>query len=330
MEENVAKSKHKTNCKDEKGMKEKELFKELSSLVTEQRNRASMDIDIMDTEDIVRVINNEDKTVAEVVEKEIPYIVKSIDIITNAFKKGGRLIYAGAGTSGRMGVLDASECPPTFGVDPEMVQGIIAGGYGALRSAVEGAEDFEANGRQAIRELHITDKDVVCGIAASRRTPYVQGVLKEAKGLGAKTIMLVCNPREDVNIEVDVAICPVVGPEVLMGSTRMKSATAQKMILNMLTTTSMIKLGKVYENMMIDLQQNNLKLVERSKKIIMMAAGIEYQEASNFLKNAGGHVKSAILMAITGLTLEESKQLLSQNEGFIKKALNVHKKAEQQ
>ena len=306
-------------------MKEKELFQELSTLVTEQRNPASMDIDIMNTEDIVRVINNEDKTVANIVEKEIPYIVEAVDIITKSFKNNGRLIYAGAGTSGRMGVLDASECPPTFGVNPEMVQGIIAGGYGALRTAVEGAEDFEKNGKEAIGEMNITPKDVVCGIAASRRTPYVHGVVKEAKRLGAKTIIIVCNPREDVNIDVDVAICPVVGPEVVMGSTRMKSATAQKMILNILTTTAMIKLGKVYENMMIDLQQNNLKLVERSKKIIMMATGVAYPEATKFLDNSGGHVKSAMLMALTGLSLEESKQLLLQNEGFIKRALNAHK-----
>jgi len=308
-------------------MKEKELFKELSTLVTEQRNPASMDIDIMDTEGIVRVINNEDKTVATVVEKEIPYIVQAVDIITKAFKKGGRLIYAGAGTSGRMGVLDASECPPTFGVSPEMVQGIIAGGYGALRTAVEGAEDFEVNGRDTIREMNISSNDVVCGIAASRRTPYVHGVVKEAKQLGAKTVIIVCNPREDVNIDVDVAICPVVGPEVVMGSTRMKSATAQKMVLNILTTSAMIKLGKVYGNMMIDLQQNNLKLVERSKNIIMMATGLEYQKAAQYLDDSKGHVKSAILMALTGLSLDKSEQLLLENDGFIKKALNTHKES---
>ena len=302
-------------------MNEKELFQELSTLVTEQRNQASMNIDVMETEEIVRLINNEDKMVALVIEQEIPYITEAIDIVTTAFKNGGRLIYAGAGTSGRMGVLDAAECPPTFGVKPDMVQGIIAGGYGALRTAVEGAEDFEENGRNAIREMNITAKDVVCGIAASRRTPYVHGVVKEAKKLGAKTIIVVCNPREHVNIDVDVAICPVVGPEVIMGSTRMKSATAQKMILNMLTTASMIKLGKVYENMMIDLQQNNLKLVERSKKIIMMATNVTYNEAAKFLTDANGHVKSAILMALTGLSLEGSQRILAENDGFIKKAL---------
>jgi len=190
---------------------------------------------------------------------------------------------------------------------------------------VEGAEDFEENGREAIGKMNVNSNDVVCGIAASRRTPYVHGVLKEARHLGAKTIIIVCNPRADVNIDVDVAICPVVGPEVVMGSTRMKSATAQKMILNILTTTSMIKLGKVYENMMIDLQQNNLKLVERSKKIIMMASGISYPEAATLLNDSKGHVKSAILMALTSLNYEESKELLSQHDGFIKKALNAQK-----
>lgn len=306
-------------------MKEKELFQELSTLVTEQRNPLSIDIDIMETEEIVRLINKEDKTVANIVEGEIPYIVEAIELITKSFKNGGRLIYAGAGTSGRLGVLDAAECPPTFGVNPEMIQGIIAGGYEALRTAVEGAEDFEENGKNAIREMKVTTKDVVCGIAASRRTPYVHGAIKEARRVGAKTIMIVCNPREDLNINVDVAICPVVGPEIVMGSTRMKSATAQKMILNILTTTSMIKLGKIYENMMIDLQQNNLKLVERSKKIIMMATEISYTEATEYLNDAGGHVKSAILMALTGLNLAKSKQLLSNHDGFIKKALNAWK-----
>lgn len=307
-------------------MKENDLFNELSTLVTEGRNPRTNDIDIMDTIDIVRLINSEDKKVAEIVEGEIPYIAEAVEIITSSFKKGGRLIYAGAGTSGRMGVLDAAECPPTYGVDPEMVQGIIAGGYGALIKAVEGAEDFEENGRKAIAEMNITKKDVVCGIAASRRTPYVIGAVKEAKEKGARTLMVVCNPREDITVDVDVAICPVVGPEVIMGSTRMKSATAQKMVLNILTTASMIRMGKVYQNMMIDLQQNNLKLVERSKKIIMMATDVSYKEAAKYLNDSNGHVKSAILMALAGVNFQEAKQLLDQNDGFIKKALYSSRK----
>jgi N-acetylmuramic acid 6-phosphate etherase len=307
-------------------MKKNDLFQELSTLVTESRNPRSVDIDIMNTEEIIRLINSEDKIVADIVKGEIPYIIQAVEIVTAAFKNGGRLIYAGAGTSGRMGVLDAAECPPTFGVSAEMVQGIIAGGYGALVKAVEGAEDFEENGSEAIKNRHITDKDVVCGIAASRRTPYVIGALKEAKRAGAKTLMVVCNPREDITVDVDVAICPVVGAEVVTGSTRMKSATAQKMVLNILTTTAMIKLGKVYENMMIDLQQNNQKLVERSKKIIMIAANVSYADAAKYLEEAGGHVKSAILMALTGLKLEKVKNLLSKNDGFIKRALFSWKK----
>jgi len=301
-------------------MEENTIFEELSSLVTESRNPNTYDVDVMSTKEIIQLINEEDKKVAFAVEKEILYIEKAVDLITSVFKKGGRLFYIGAGTSGRLGVLDAAECPPTFGIDQDMVQGIIAGGYGALVKAVEGAEDFKKNGVTDIEKYGITKNDAVCGIAASRRTPYVIGAIEEAKKIGAKTIMIICNPRDQLTVEVDVAICPIVGPEIIMGSTRMKSATAQKMVLNMLTTTSMIKLGKVYENMMIDLQQNNLKLIERSKKIIMMASKISYKEAEFILAKSKGHVKSAILMALTNLNLDDVKSLLKKNEGFIKKA----------
>ena len=302
-------------------MTENSVFQELANLVTESRNPDTLEIDIMNTQEIVTLINREDQKVALAVQKELPYIVQGVDIITEAFKKGGRLIYVGAGTSGRLGVLDASECPPTFGSDPEMVQGIIAGGFEALVKAQEGSEDKYEQGVADLQQKNITANDVVCGIAASFRTPYVKGALEEAKRLGASTIYVICNPREYLNIEVDVAICPVPGPEVLMGSTRMKSGTAQKMVLNMLTTTAMIKLGKVYENMMIDLQQNSQKLVERSKKIIMAAANVDYNRAAELLEISGGHVKSAILISLTGLSLETSKELLEKNEGFIKKAL---------
>jgi N-acetylmuramic acid 6-phosphate etherase len=242
-------------------MSENNVFKELSSLITESRNPDSYEIDIMDTEDIVRLINKEDHKVAEAVEKEIPYIVQAADIIADAFHNNGRLIYVGAGTSGRLGVLDASECPPTFGSDPEMVRGIIAGGFEALYKAQEGSEDKKEQGALDLMEENISSKDVICGIAASQRTPYVLGALEAAKKAGAKTIFVICNPREHVQIDVDVAICPVPGPEVVMGSTRMKAGSTQKMVLNLLTTTAMIKQGKVFENMMIDLQQNYLKLV---------------------------------------------------------------------
>ncbi len=302
-------------------MTENIVFQELAGLVTESRNPDSFDIDIMGTEEIVRLINREDQKVAQAVEKQIPYIIQAVDIVAEVFKQGGRLIYVGAGTSGRLGVLDASECPPTFGSDPEMVQGIIAGGFEALVRAQEGSEDKREQGIADLTAKNISPKDVVCGIAASLRTPYVKGALEEARRIGAKTIFIICNPREQLNIEVDVAICPVPGPEVIMGSTRMKSGTAQKMVLNILTTTAMIKLGKVYENMMIDLQQNSEKLIERSKKIIMMATNVDYKRASELLDQTGGHVKSAILIALTGLSLNDAHELLDKNEGFIKKAI---------
>jgi N-acetylmuramic acid 6-phosphate etherase len=300
---------------------ESKVFEELSALITESRNPNTFGIDIMNTREIVQLINSEDKKVAEAVEKELPYLEQAVDIIAQAFKKGGRLIYVGAGTSGRLGVLDASECPPTFGSDPEMVQGIIAGGFEALMRAQEGSEDKVEQGAIDLREKDITSNDVVCGIAASQRTPYVKGALEEARKHGAKTLFVICNPRESVSVEVDVAICPVPGPEVVMGSTRMKAGSVQKMVLNILTTSSMIKLGKVYENMMIDLQQNSQKLIERSKKIIMIATDVDYAKAGLLLEQSKGHVKSAILMALTELDLEKVQSLLDKNKGFIKKAL---------
>ena len=302
-------------------MAKNSVFDELSALITESRNPESYDIDMMTTEQIVHLINKEDHFVAEAVKKEIPYIIEAVDLIADAFRKGGRLIYIGAGTSGRLGVLDAAECPPTFGSNPEMVQGIVAGGYQALVRAQEGSEDQREIGRKDLLEKNITEKDVVCGIAASQRTPYVLEALAAAKECGAKTIYVICNPRKFVKANVDVAICPVTGPEVIMGSTRMKAATAQKMVLNMLTTTAMIKQGKVYENMMIDLQQNSLKLIERSKKIIMMATEVDYETAASYLAKSNGHVKSAILMILTAEDLSTVKEMLKKNDGFIKKSL---------
>jgi len=302
-------------------MTENSVFQELASLITESRNPNTYDIDIMTTEEIVRTINKEDQNVVPAVAKEIPYITKAVDLITHAFKNNGRLIYIGAGTSGRLGVLDAAECPPTFGTNPQMIQGIIAGGFDALVRAQEGSEDKYDLGASDLNKKNITANDVVCGIAASQRTPYVKGALEEAKRHGAKTIAVICNPRETLKMNVDVAICPVPGPEVVMGSTRMKAGSAQKMVLNMLTTSAMIKMGKVYENMMIDLQQNSQKLIERSKKIIMIATDVDYESADKYLKMTDGHVKSAILMALTDLDLDNVKKLLDKNDGFIKKAL---------
>ncbi len=301
----------------------KNLFNEISKLSTEQRNPNSMDIDIRSSGDILKIINNEDKTVPLAVEKEIPYITLAVDLIVNALKNGGRLLYFGAGTSGRLGVVDASECPPTFGTPPGLIEGFIAGGKEAMFVAQEGAEDLEENGAKDVLAANVNDKDVVCGIAASRRTPYVIGAVKKAKQLGAKTLFVTCNPREEFNIsEVDVAICPYVGPEVIMGSTRMKSGTAQKLVLNMLTTASMIRLGKVYENMMIDLQMTNKKLVERSKKIIMTITGVSYEEAERFLSEADGHVKTALVMIKAGVNALQAKERLNKADGFVRLAID--------
>ncbi|HUX60072.1 MAG TPA: N-acetylmuramic acid 6-phosphate etherase [Ignavibacteriaceae bacterium] len=298
------------------------LFDEISELSSEKRNPKSMNIDTASTSDILRIINEEDKFVPLAVEKEIPYITQAVEIIVDALQKGGRLLYFGAGTSGRLGVIDAAECPPTFGTSPEMIEGIIAGGKDAMFVAQEGVEDHESNGVEDVIKAKVSPKDVVCGIAASRRTPYVIGAVKKAKELGAKTLFVTSNPRENFNIkEVDVAICPYVGPEVIMGSTRMKSGTAQKLVLNMLTTASMIRLGKVYENMMIDLQMTNKKLVERSKKIVMIITGVSYEDASKFLTLAGGHVKTALVMIKANVTADEAKRMLKDSGGFVRKAI---------
>jgi len=300
----------------------KELFEEIAKLTTEQRNPKSMDIDARSTAEILKIINDEDKTVPLAVEAELPYIEQAVEIIVKALKNGGRLLYFGAGTSGRLGVVDASECPPTFGTPYGMIEGYIAGGKEAMFRAQEGAEDFEENGAKDVLSAKVTDKDVVCGIAASRRTPYVVGAVKKAKELGAKTLYITCNPRANFDLDfVDVAICPYVGPEVVMGSTRMKSGTAQKLVLNMLTTTSMIRMGKVYENMMIDLQMTNKKLVERSKRIVMTITGLSYEEAGKYLNEAGGHVKTALVMIKAGVSADEARKRLEKADGFVRQAI---------
>jgi len=298
------------------------LFEEISKLPTEQRNPHSMDIDAKSTEEILEIINEEDKLVPYAVEQELPYIEQAVEIIVQALKNGGRLLYFGAGTSGRLGVVDASECPPTFGTPYGMIEGYIAGGKEAMFRAQEGAEDKEENGENDVIAAKVNSKDVVCGIAASRRTPYVIGAVKKAKQIGAKTLYVTTNPRKDFDIEgVDVAICPYVGPEVVMGSTRMKSGTAQKLVLNMLTTASMIRLGKVYENMMIDLQMTNKKLVERSRKIVMIITGLNYDEATIALDNAKGHVKTALVMIKANVDLKTAKERLKTADGFVRKAI---------
>jgi len=299
-----------------------DLFSEISALSTEQRNPKSMNIDSFSTADILKLINEEDKTVPDAVEKELPYIEQAVELIVKSLKEGGRLLYFGSGTSGRMGVIDAAECPPTFGTPFEMIQGFIAGGKEAMFRAQEGAEDLEENGIRDVLKIKVSKKDVVCGIAASKRTPYVLGSVKKAKEIGATTLFITSNPRDKFDIkEVDVAICPYVGPEVIMGSTRMKSGTAQKLVLNMLTTASMIRMGKVYENMMIDLQMTNKKLRERSKRIVMTITGVSYEEAEKYLKQSDGHVKTALVMIIAKLSFEEARRRLDKVDGFVRRAI---------
>ena len=297
------------------------LFSELQALATEQRNPRSMQIDTASVREILEIINTEDHNVPIAVREEIPYIAQAVEIVVEAFRQGGRLFYVGAGTSGRLGILDASECPPTYGTPPEMVQGIIAGGPKAVFRSQEGAEDIEADGGQALEDFGVAPPDVVCGIAASRRTPYVVGAVKHARAIGCKTLFVTCNPRSAFNLDVDVAICAVVGPEVIMGSTRMKSGTAQKLVLNMITTASMIRLGKVYENMMVDLQMTAQKLVERSKRTVMLVTGLDYDAATRVLEAADGHVKTALVMILADVSADAAQQRLEKAGGFVRAAI---------
>ncbi len=298
-----------------------DFSRELARLSTEQRNPVSKRIDVQSVDSVLRIINSEDKYVALAVEKEIPYIAQAVDIIVHAFRNNGRLLYVGAGTSGRLGVVDASECPPTFGTPPHMVKGLMAGGQAAMFKSQEGAEDSPEQAAKDIDAEAVGSSDVVCGIAASRRTPYVVAAVKHARERGAKTLYVTTNPRATFDLEVDVAICPEVGPEVIMGSTRMKSGTAQKLVLNMLTTASMVQLGKVYENMMVDLQLTNNKLVDRAKRIIVMATGVEYAVAEEALEKSGGHVKTAIVMVARNISRDEATQCLVEAAGFVRRAI---------
>ncbi|WP_457651686.1 N-acetylmuramic acid 6-phosphate etherase [Rhodocaloribacter sp.] len=303
-------------------MQESKLFAELKSLATEQRNPHSVRIDTAPVREILEIINTEDHLVPIAVRRELPYVERAVHLIVDGFRRGGRLIYVGAGTSGRLGILDATEIPPTYGAPPEMVQGLIAGGREAVFRSQEGAEDREEDGARDLDALGVAPPDVVCGIAASRRTPYVVGAVKHARALGCRTLFLTCTPRAEFTLDVDVAICPVVGPEVVMGSTRMKSGTAQKLVLNMLTTASMIRLGKVYENMMVDLQMTSLKLVERSKRTVMAVTGVDYAEASRVLAEVDGHVKTALVMILAGVSAEEARERLTRTSGFVRPALS--------
>jgi len=298
-------------------------FEEFARLATEQRNPRTRDLDTLDVAGVLARISAEDHTVPAAVARELPAIAQAVDLVIASFREGGRLIYVGAGTSGRLGVLDASECPPTFGSDPEMVQGVIAGGTGALVRAVEGAEDREAEGEQAMREHDVGPKDTVIGLAASRRTPFVVAALRVARRLGARTAYVTCTPRSEFQLDVNVAICPEVGPEAIMGSTRMKAGTAQKLVLNMITTAAFVRMGKVYENMMVDLMATSEKLVERSRRTVMTVAGVDYDTAATAIAEAGKSVKTAIVMQKLGCSRAEAESRLARAEGFVRAALEA-------
>ncbi|HEI9730472.1 N-acetylmuramic acid 6-phosphate etherase [Serratia marcescens] len=293
----------------------------LGALVSETRNPATMGLDEMSTLEMVRCFNQEDRKVPEAIEKVLPAIAQAVDLAAAALKAGGRLIYLGAGTSGRLGVLDASECPPTFGVPHGVVVGLIAGGPGALLKAVEGAEDDEALGEADLRALNLTAVDMVVGLAASGRTPYVIGALRYARGLGCPTVAISCNPDSPIAHEAQVAISPVVGSEALTGSTRLKSGTAQKLVLNMLSTGAMVKLGKVYQNLMVDVKATNVKLVDRACRIVVEATGAERAQAEAALAQTGFEVKPAILMILAGVSAEEAQQRLQRHDGYLRAAL---------
>ena len=294
--------------------------------VTEQRNPASYQIDTKSTAEILTIINNEDKKVPEAVSQAIPKLTRLVDRAVEVFQKGGRLFYLGAGTSGRLGVLDASECPPTYGVSPDMVQGFIAGGDAALRRSIEGAEDDEKHGIDQLRGAGFSAADMLVGITASGSAPYVLGALRYARSLGSPTGAISCNKDSHTFELADYPIYLPVGPEIVTGSTRMKSGTAQKLALNMITTTAMIRLGKVYNNFMIDLMPVNAKLVERSKRLINEITGCGEVRAAQIFEDSGRKIRTAVIMASLAVSKEEAEALLKQGNGNINNALNAYKR----
>ena len=297
------------------------LLQTLSTLITEQRNPNSMHVDSLSALEIVQLMNEEDKQVPLAIEKCLPQIAQAVECIVAAFQQGGRLVYIGAGTSGRLGVLDASECPPTFGVSPEMVKGIIAGGERALRHPIEGAEDSKTQAVVDLQTIQFSSKDVLVGIAASGRTPYVIGALEYAKSLGSVTVSIASNPNSAMANIVDIAIDTVVGAEVLTGSSRLKSGTAQKLVLNMLTTASMILMGKCYQNLMVDVQASNEKLKARAIRIVMQATDCDKALAEETLKQADQNAKLAIMMILSGLDRVQAEALLEKHQGKLQLAL---------
>ncbi|MBS5316512.1 MAG: N-acetylmuramic acid 6-phosphate etherase [Clostridiales bacterium] len=296
---------------------------QLSKMMTETRNPKTLELDAMSTTDILHVMNEEDRLLAEAIAKELGPIEKAVETIAASFEKGGRLIYVGAGTSGRLGLLDAVECPPTFGTVPEQVVGLLAGGHKAFVKAVEGAEDSKELGRGDLEIIKLTDKDTVVGIAASGRTPYVVGALEYANSVGAPTVALACNKESEIGRVSKIVIEVVPGPEILTGSTRLKAGTVQKMVLNMLSTVSMIRVGKVYKNLMVDVQQTNEKLHVRAENIVMEITSCDRVEARNYLKESEGSVKVAIIMYLVGCKKEEALEKLEKAKGHIREAIKL-------
>lgn len=301
-----------------------DMVDSLKSIATEVQNIDTLDIDLLDSLGVVTKINNEDQKVADAVKDILPEIAKAVDEIVIAFNNGGRLIYIGAGTSGRLGILDAVECRPTFSVSDDMVLGIIAGGQTAIQSAVEGAEDNTELGIQDLKDINLTSKDVLVGIAASGRTPYVISAMNYAKQLNCSVVGVTCSPNQGVSDLADIAICAQVGPEVLTGSTRMKSGTAQKLILNTLSTASMIRIGKIYKNLMVDVSATNEKLNARAIRIVMQATECDFDTASTALINAQSNTKLAILNILTGVSIDEGAKLLEHSAGFLRKAIDTN------
>lgn len=300
----------------------------LFTLTTEERNQNSMNLDQMTTKEMIALMNKEDQKVALAVREVLPAIETGIDMIYESLANGGRLFYVGAGTSGRLGIIDASECPPTFMTDPELVQAVMAGGEKAFMNAVEQCEDQEEQGKKDMILRKITNKDIIVGITASGRTPYPIGAVKYAKSIGAQAIGIACNASSEIGRSVDCMIEAVVGPEVLTGSTRMKAATAQKLILNMLSTASMVKMGKVHENLMVDVHATNYKLQERAKKIVMDATSVTYEEASNILVETNYRVKPAIVMIFAHSSLQKAEKALVDQKGYVREAVTALLKGE--
>ncbi|MFO8069228.1 MAG: N-acetylmuramic acid 6-phosphate etherase [Alkalibacterium sp.] len=294
---------------------------DLKNMETEKQNSNTLSLDQMSVKEALTVMNNEDKKVTEAIEEVIPAIENAVHVIIKQFRKGGRLIYTGAGTSGRLGVLDAAECPPTFGTPKEKVVGLIAGGQRALTEAVEGLEDSQEMGKDDLMKLGLNENDVVVGLAASGRTPYVIGALAYANEINVPTIAVACNKESEIGQVAKIAIEAVPGPEVLTGSTRLKAGSTQKMILNMLSTLSMVGIGKVYKNLMVDVQPTNEKLVSRAENIVMKATNTERETAKNALAESDGKVKVAIIMILLDIDRETAVKKLEESEGHVRKAL---------